>query len=458
MTSSSRSRCLLLVVGSGLAVASTPLIAHAGWEGTDTTIVDWFGNTGLHPDLEMVIATEGVPGPTKINGLVYMDRSTGSIEYAWREVPVGETLSGALWYTQRASWELFPGSEAYRRPDLAMDPVTGRPYVVFVGTEFGSEGVWLSTFVGAGGNCGTGGQWQCEGLSTICGYESLGTVEARVELGGELGAEADVVHVIFQWIPNGLMFHARKDLVEDTWSCTVVPSAYEHRKILQSIVSWDEDDDRLKPQVSYTGALAGEIPLSHVMRTYLGPDTPLPSGWMNEQEISVLAEPIEYVEYGGASLSLVDDGLSFPKPERIWAGVPALAAVEDGVFFNSWQDEPSCVDVDGGVPPNLKYYEALDEGGTSWVGPEVITSGLACMPDLEVGRSGYPYVVYVDQETDEIMLTTRRHGPSWSTPESLAGNGSMPSMAYDYDDGTIAVAYYDVVGQALIVLDGWWAE
>jgi len=40
----------------------------------------------------------------------------------------------------------------------------------------------------------------------------------------------------------------------------------------------------------------------------------------------------------------------------------------------------------------------------------------------------------------------------------LASDGADPSLVYDYDDASVAVAHYDCVAGDIVVIDGWWVD
>ncbi len=77
---------------------------------------------------------------------------------------------------------------------------------------------------------------------------------------------------------------------------------------------------------------------------------------------------------------------------------------------------------------------------------------------MDAGWYGNPYIAFVEQTTGDIMVTTRRPGPGWHPAQEVAPTGSMPSLAYDYDGGSIAIAYRDKSGLDIVVADGWWDE
>ncbi len=442
------------------SIVAVPTEAWAGWEQEQSTVIDSFGITGEHPELELVVATQGVLGPTKMQGLVYKDAAQGKIAYASREAPVGDALVTQSWSVQTVS----PVPIAFGNlavPRLAMDPATGTPYVLYVGGSFGaSETLWLSSYVGTGaGNCGSSLAWLCENVTEICELAEVLSTSPLLELGGAYGAASDTVHIID--LESGFM-HIRKDLETNDWACDDVsgsagPYLSEPYRA-DSMVIRHEFDERVKPQVAYLAHREGseQDPLQFFFRSLLNyAGTPLPPwSWTDENPIGLTSESIRWTY---PSLALVDDGLSGPAPSLTGYGLAAVAYLEQDDIDTSGP-AVACIAPRGTSSWPLQYKKAWDVSGWLWEASEVVTDGEPCHPSLDVGWDGNPYVAFADQATDGIALTTRRPITGWEPPQLVAADASTPSIAYDPDDGSISIAYHDIVARDVVVVDGWWVE
>ncbi|MCH9688898.1 MAG: hypothetical protein K0V04_46120 [Deltaproteobacteria bacterium] len=440
-----------------VAVATISTSAHAGWEGSAPTVIDGTGPAGGRPDLQFTIATQGFPAPTKINGLAYVDEASNSIRYAQRHVEVGDYLATATWTTEDVDFPTIFPAVTYDWPALAMDPVTGRPYIVY---SIANK-LWLATRVGpGGGNCGTGLAWQCESISAACETPVYGLFgKPQVELGGVFGMEADTVHIVN---PGSSLLDIRKDLENDEWTCTVVPSASTLTAIHGDNYRCDttsfrhESDDRIRPQVAYYGDTWPSTPrlTGLIFRSLqLFVDIPVPA-WSLEYLVSLLPTSLKL---GMLSVARLDDGLASNAPSHTGFGVPAIASVAlQHVVFDA-NEAWSCGGLDF-LPYDLEYRVAEEVLGSSWTNSEVAYTGEPCWPSMDIGWGRHPYVTFVEQTTDEIMVTTRRPGVGWRPAQTVAPNGVMPSIAYDYENGTIAIAYKDIAQFEVAVVDGIWPQ
>lgn len=448
-----------LTMGTQVAIVAAvgwmPTPANAGWEPLAPTIIDNAGPTGGRPDLVFTIATQGFAAPTKLNGLAYVDATTNDIRYAQRQVEVGDSLATAQWAFEDVGFAFTLPSDVVDWPGLAMDPVSGRPYIAYSA----NGELWLSTRVGlGGGNCGTGLAWFCESISAACETPVYGVGTPQIEMGGTFGMEADTVHIIDV---GSSFLDIRKDLENDAWTCTPVPSDVEpHFSNIDtdSTSIRHEYDDRVKPQVVYNANKTPPNPTiakhsNLFFRTLFDYDANVPT-WSFEHEASVLSRGLFH---GMPSVALLDDGLSSYPPSPTGFGVPAIASVGLEFYLVDPNEVVSCLGPGGGTPWDLEYRVATGATGSSWAAPESAYSGEPCWPAMDVGWSGQPYVAFVEQSTGEIMVTTRHAGLGWGSAESVAPTGVMPSIAYDYDNGTIAIAYKDASALEVAVVDGTWS-
>lgn len=440
-------------------IATLPFEASAGWEPVGTIKLDSLGVTGEHPELELVVATVGVPVPTKRQGLVWRDGAQWKINFSAREAAVGGTLLDGSWATERASQSSI-GME-FSMPRLAMDPGTGRPYVLYVARQ-NSEApgeLWLSTRVGSGGNCGSGNAWRCENVSDICQLPEIDAGVPLLELGGDFGAVADTVHIV-DLGPDFL--HIRKDLENDEWECDPVwgqqgPYLSEPYRAASMVIR-HEHDDRVKPQVTYLAHRDGDEqnPVQMFFRSLLNyVDTPLPPwAWTDEYAIGLTNAAVRWTF---PALALVDDGLSAPTPVLTGYGRPAMAYLEQ-VAVVEGEDAVECTPPGRDLAWPLKYKLASTPSGSLWKRAEVIFEGRPCHPALAVGAEGIPYVAFANQRNGNVVLTIRERETGWQQPESISNSGTTPDLTYDHDDGLITVAFHETSGRDMVVVDGWWAR
>ena len=398
-----------------------------------------------------MIATEGVPAPTKVQGLAYVDRSSGRIEYAYREAEVGNPLAGEPWAIDAISPVLGGPTEEVDWPSLAMDSVTATPYVVYQHSDEEQFSLWLSSYVGAGaGDCGTGLAWQCENITEIC---ELGPTDVLgLELGGVFGMAADTVHVLAH---SSTLLDIRKDLETDQWSCATVGGTQDHQVALvygDSISMRHEFDGRLKPQVTFRGESAGgdQGQYFRAMLDYDG--LPLPA-WGDEEQVALTwGSSLAF-----SSMARLDYGLSDVVPAPTGHGQPALVSVPQHLIMYDG-DHFTCLVVGLGPGWLMEYRVAADESGSTWSNPELMIGGQPCTPSMDAGWDGDPYVAYVDQSVGNVMVTTRRPGPGWQVAETAGLGGIEPSLAVDYDDGSITIAYRELASNDLVVVDGAWVD
>ncbi len=440
------------------AAACLPSAATAGeWVPEATTIVDSTGITGGRPALEFTIATQGFATPTKLNGLAYVDTHTQSVRYAQREAPVGSTLVNEPWTIEEVTFPFNVPPAEFNWPALTMDPVTGRPYVAYTL----GDNLWVSTRVGAGmGNCGTASAWLCESISTVCEMPITSPLETpQVELGGTFGMEADTLHIVDV---ESDMLDIRKDLETGQWSCTSLTSSsgYRWSFMQDSTTIRYEYDDRVKPLLAYAVDFEHRGQYALFIRALVDSvGAPVPAPLWAEESLAGSAHgswtPVM------PSVTLLDGGLSQPVPEITGFGNPAIVSLRtdhydapdpaDIISCGGMKDEP-------GLPWDLLYQEADSHGPVAWPYYEEAYIGEPCWPSMDAGWDGNPYLAFVEQTTGDIMVTTRRDGPGWHPAQKVASFASMPSLAYDYDDGSIAIAYQDKSEFDVVIADGWWSE
>ncbi len=415
--------------------------AQADWDPGTSTVVDGVGSTGGHADLEFVIATHQIVDPIKMNGMTYIDESTRSVRYAHRSTSLGSALANAPWSVQELSPNGGEPGDEISWPNLAMDPVTGRAYVAFRWITDGEWDSWLSTYVGSGaGNCGTSNDWLCENIDEICGL-SESYVSPRVELGGVFAAESDTVHILHI---NPQLIDIRKDLGTGQWTCDPVANSSPGGLFHDSAVRRHVYDDRLKPQL-----LHSTMSDSTYIRSLIAPRATAP--WSLEK---LAADSTWFLP----SLTRIDHGLSDVPPNISGYGDPAFVSVNPNYTAIN-NHRITCTDGTPGNPTwELRYQVSGNDAGTSWAPPEQIVVGEPCEPTMDVGWNGDPYVAYIDQTTGDVALTTRRPGPGWLPSSPVAPDAAAPSLAYDYDDGSIAIAYQDVLDLDVIVADGSWTD
>ncbi len=438
------------------AAVGVPNSTQAGeWVPEATTIVDATGMTGGRPTLEFTIATQGFATPTKLNGLAYVDALTQSVRYAQREAPAGSSLVNEPWTIEEVTFAFNVPPAQFNWPALAMDPVTGRPYVAYTH----DDNVWVSTRVGAAmGNCGTASAWLCESISTVCEMPITSLLETpQIELGGAFGMEADTLHILD--VQTDLL-DIRKDLETGQWSCSPVQSGvgpYSPFFMADSTTIRYESDDRVRPLLTYRAAVKaeGESPEALFLRALF--DTVVPPYPLWSLESIAGPVPTDTLFDLMPSVTLLDAGLSHPVPSITGFGVPAIASLPMWFFLVDEQDSATC---GGGAQPtwDLMYRVAIGDGSSNWATPEPVYNGEPCWPSMDSGWGGHPYLTFVEQTTGDIMMTTRRPGPGWHPVEKVASTGVMPSLAYDYDEGSIAIAYQDKSEFEVVVVDGWWSE
>jgi hypothetical protein len=106
-------------------------------------------------------------------------------------------------------------------------------------------------------------------------------------------------------------------------------------------------------------------------------------------------------------------------------------------------------------PANLEFLRAESSIGDAWENPVVAyKNGTPCSPSMAFGWDGIPYIAFHDEEMEEVLLTGAFFF-GFESPQHV-GFGINPSIAFDYDDGTVAIAYYDPLQQDLGVADGHW--
>ncbi len=346
-------------------------------------------------------------------------------------------------------------------PRLAMDPVVGTPYVLYVGGSFGaSETVWLSSYVGAGaGNCGSFSAWLCENVTQICELPQVPSTSPLLELGGPLGAPSDTVHIID--LESGFV-HIRKDLETNDWACGDVSGSagpyFSEPYRADSMVIANEFDERVKPQLTYLAHRDGSAsdPVEFLFRSllnYVG--TPLPPwSWTEEFPIGLTSQSTRWTF---PSLALIDDGLSLPTPSLTGYGLPAVAFLEQHAI-GTRGTTVACSGPQGASSWPLQYRKAFGASGWIWEAAQIVTTGEPCHPSLDAGWDGHPYIAFADQATDGVALTTRRPVIGWAMPEQVAADASTPSLEIDPDDDSITIAYHDTLTRDLVVVDGWWAD